>query len=222
MRFPNAISTYCIHASLEIRSVIVYRHGDVRQVVTHYDGLEVPIVIGRTAIAIGGAAILATVISFALLGNRYELVSLSGDDSNHPKVYKIDKRTGRTWLVYEGSIEEIKEDAPLTQKALEDNRKDQAIQLTRNYTFPNNESADAAFQRKLRDMKGVLRVYGWRTKKIDDKTYVVGYTYDKGQGSTIQGWIFEVNLEAGIVRDIDGDPDLQKKYANWAEDQKEP
>jgi hypothetical protein len=194
--------------------VTVYRHGDVRQHVTGQ--LEVPIVTTRKVIAIGGTAILAAVVSVALLGDRYELISLPGDGSG-PQAYKLDKRTGRTWLLFDGTYQEEVEVPKQSPTRSTQSPEDQALQLAANYTFPGStESADVTFKRQLQTMKGVLRIYGWHVKKVDDQSYVVGYTYDQGPGSAINGWVFEVNLKAGIVRDINGDPDLEKKYGNWA------
>jgi hypothetical protein len=67
----------------------------------------------------------------------------------------------------------------------------------------------------LQARKGILEVHGWKTRKIDDQTYVVAYLYDVGPASNTGGWIFEVNLEAKIVRPVLGDAELEKKYSDW-------
>jgi len=70
----------------------------------------------------------------------------------------------------------------------------------------------------LQARKGILKVHGWKTRKIDDQTYVVAHLYDVGPASNTGGWIFEVNLEAQIVRPVLGDAELEKKYSGWDQD----
>lgn len=79
---------------------------------------------------------------------------------------------------------------------------------------------DAQIRDWLQAKKGILKVYGWRARKIDDQTYMVAYTYDEGPSATAGAWLFEANLVAGIVRPIIGDPELEKKYSDWAENLK--
>jgi len=76
---------------------------------------------------------------------------------------------------------------------------------------------DFIIQDTLRGMKGPLRVAGWTAKKVDDQVYVVAYLYDSGPNTQAGGWVFEVNLNAQIVRRIDGDSELERKYAAWTQ-----
>ena len=96
-----------------------------------------------------------------------------------------------------------------------------AIELAR-YSNPpgTTETADASIKKSLATSKGPLKVYGWSAKKIDDQTYLVGYIYAEGPASNPRGWVFEVNLEAEIVRPVMGDTELEKKYSDWALDLK--
>jgi hypothetical protein len=167
----------------------------------------------------GGRALPAIVIvafaAFGLLlfftGDRYALVAQNGDKY----VYKIDKRTGRVWLIWGDILAEIQDrDAHLKTQTPEE----QAISLANLYTLPGNTSVMRdSIKQWLQAKKGLLRVYGWNAKKIDDQTYLVGYTYDEGPGSSGGGWVFEVNLKEDIVRNVTGDADLEKRYADWAQ-----
>ena len=40
----------------------------------------------------------------------------------------------------------------------------------------------------------------------------------EGPASNPKGWVFEVNLEAEIVRPVIGDAELEKKYSDWVRD----
>jgi hypothetical protein len=79
---------------------------------------------------------------------------------------------------------------------------------------------DAKIRDWLQAKKGILKVYGWSASKFDDQTYVVAYTYDGGASATGGAWLFEANLVAEIVRPIIGDPELENKYSDWAENLK--
>jgi len=73
---------------------------------------------------------------------------------------------------------------------------------------------DQTIRESLQNLKGPLRVDGWKAWKIDDQRYLVGYAYDTGPGTQKQGWWFEVNLEANVIRDITADDVLVKSYAD--------
>ncbi len=61
---------------------------------------------------------------------------------------------------------------------------DRAISLARKYVPPESTAPiEDSIKQWLKAKKGVLRVYGWNAKKIDDQTQLVGCTYDEGPGS---------------------------------------
>jgi hypothetical protein len=65
-------------------------------------------------------------------------------------------------------------------------------------------------------IKGDIRIIGWRTRSVDDDTYVVSYTYaESGNTTEEKGWAFEVKLSSELVRSVIGDPDLEQKYG-WS------
>jgi hypothetical protein len=155
--------------------------------------------------------LLAAGLFVYLRGDRYSLVAQAGDDG---KVYKIDRRTGRVWLIdyaFSVEIKEADDKSPETQE-------ESAIGLAKSYFPPDTPSSmDDTIHNWLRAKEGTLRVYGWKARKVDNQTYLVGYTFDEGPGTNVGGWVFEVNLEAGIVRKVQGDQELEKKYADWAQ-----
>jgi len=54
-----------------------------------------------------------------------------------------------------------------------------------------------------------------RLKKLTIKSYLVKYLLAEGPASNTVGWVFEVNLEAQIVRPVIGDTELEKEYSDW-------
>lgn len=80
---------------------------------------------------------------------------------------------------------------------------------------PDPEVVTNEFQirRMMSHMSGDLDIIGWAARRYSDKTYVVSFTYRRG-GETF-GWPFEVSVDVGVVRSINGDPELELKYANW-------
>jgi hypothetical protein len=72
------------------------------------------------------------------------------------------------------------------------------------------QSNDAQIQETLQRVKGSIRVTGWQARRIDDQTFLVVYSYSVGEA--LRGWVFEVNLAASVVRPVEGDPELTRKY----------
>jgi hypothetical protein len=122
--------------------------------------------------------------------------------------YKIDRRTGRTWLIaggrevlVEGSESSVQSSSPVIR----------AIGLAKNsHAFGGYLTVESQIKDWLADKKGGLKIYGWEAKKVDDQKYLVSYTFDQGSGRV--GYFFEVNLVANIVRKVIGDPELEKEY----------
>jgi len=76
------------------------------------------------------------------------------------------------------------------------------------------ELAKNSYEGEIRDFlsrqKGSLKVIGWKAKRIENNTYFVSFTYDKGAGEV--GYFYEVILHGEIVRRIIGDTELENKY----------
>jgi len=60
------------------------------------------------------------------------------------------------------------------------------------------------------DNTGKLQFVGWKAKKIDEQTYLVGYT--ASDGPVTSGFYFDVDFSTGNVRHLANYPELQKKY----------
>ena len=75
---------------------------------------------------------------------------------------------------------------------------------------PETTTNDFQLRRIMSEMKGELRIIGWQAKRHDSDTFVVTYSYES-RGET-RGFPFEVNVTAGVVRAIIGDPELEQKY----------
>jgi hypothetical protein len=163
-------------------------------------------------------AIVAAGLYAFLHHDRYSILLLQ-KDSGFVKAYKMDKNTGRLWWVRQDESDLV-EDLSSMPKVLPPPEK-RAIELARSSTLPGTTGrAYESIKSSLETSKGLLKVYGWNAKKIADQTYLVGYTYAEGPASNPRGWVFEVNLEAEIVRPVVCDPELEKKYSDWALDLK--
>lgn len=88
--------------------------------------------------------------------------------------------------------------------------KEAAINLTRNANIFGGVSVDAELRKTLGRTKGYLKIIGWVAEMVNEQTYLVSYSYIDGSGA--KGWFFEVNLNGGIVRKVQGDIVLEEKY----------
>lgn len=73
-----------------------------------------------------------------------------------------------------------------------------------------NARTEDVIQAWLKRSKGVLKIEGWKTTKIDDQTYLVGYYITNNSENRV--FFFEVNLVANLVRKISKDPVLEETY----------
>jgi hypothetical protein len=168
------------------------------------------------------SGVLAVLVSVSALyvysrHNRFGLLATPGGMF---QAYKIDRQTGQVWAISYEQSEEV-----LPRKAASwSSPEEEAIALAKLFKFPNTStfggiSTEDAIKQQLEGMKGPLRVDGWKAKKADEQTYIVGYLYDRGTNSNSSGWVFEVNLKAEIVRELNQDPDLAQHWAdqlrNW-------
>lgn len=67
---------------------------------------------------------------------------------------------------------------------------------------------------KIKNIKGVLNIEGWKAKKINDSIFLVQYKYDKPNLSWYfdSRYIFEVNVKQELVRNVIGDYELEELY----------
>jgi hypothetical protein len=159
--------------------------------------------------------VACVMVAFALFvysqHDRYALL-LVERENGFVKAYKIDKNTGKLWWLLESESQEVNDRSSRPKTPLP--AEERAITLVQN---AETGITDAKIRDWLQAKKGALKVYGWRARKIDDQIYAVAYSYDEGPSATPEAWLFEVNLVAEIVRPIIGDPELEKKYSDWAQ-----
>ena len=148
--------------------------------------------------------ILALGFGFYVESNRYSLAK--GPDG---ELYKIDKRSGRIWKIIDYVAVEVRQNNPDGPKQAPEQ---EAIWLANlNGINPAGDPTVEFYASGIfRNLKGPLRVEGWKAKRLDDQTYIVSYVYDLGIPPDIRtaGWVFEVNIQAHIVRDVMKDPEL--------------
>jgi len=142
--------------------------------------------------------------------NRY-YISNSGDDQS----YKIDRWTGKTWLLINGrqiNIDDPEEDEVKTDS-------ETAINLAKSsYDLPNtdvlyNMDNDYAIRSLLGGLKGDLNIIGWSSRKITEQTYLVRYQYQ--HNGKVNSFNFDINLSESIVRYVNNDPYLLNKYQQY-------
>jgi len=165
---------------------------------------------------IGVCAIVAAGSYTFLQHDRYSILLLQ-KNSIFIKAYKIDRNTGKVWWIGQDESDLVNDSSSMPKVVLPPEKR--AIELARYSSLPGTtETADASIKKSLATSKGPPKVYGWKAKKIDDQTYLVGYLLAEGPASNTVGWVFEVNLEAQIVRPVIRDAELEKKYSDWARD----
>jgi hypothetical protein len=177
---------------------------------------------------VGTLVAIAWLISSYSENNRF-IVTNAGDGA----VYKTDKKTGKTTILYQGRELDVQqyvfvqptpvptpkqETAEERTRREEAERSDLAVVLAKQaktmsanlgYMTPSNEDFLANW---LRQQKGDIRIGGWSAKKVDDQTYLVTFAVVRDGKS--EGVRFEVNLAAKLVRNIKGDSVLEEKYSD--------
>ena len=146
----------------------------------------------------------AALVAFYVHSENSRFYLISGGDN---LIYKIDRRTGKTWVILGSGAFEVIEPQ-------EDEPEKQAVNLAKAFKLPpgvySGTGAEFYINDQLKKTKGDLKINGWRADRIDEQTYLVSYTLElKG---TPMGWYFEVNLEGNLVRYITTDSELEQKY----------
>ena len=132
-------------------------------------------------------------------------------NAGNGKIYKIDKRTGETVLIYGRRELSVEPSGPPKVESIED----RAIRLAKTTNTLDPESSypldnDFHIRESMKEETGSLKIIGWEAQQVDDQTCVVTYSYEKNE--EILSYAFEVNLRADIVRNIIGDSELEKEY----------
>ena len=148
---------------------------------------------------------------------RYELVLVENG------AMKIDRQTGNVWILRGGNRGfQLVSDRTEEKEEIAETSEELAESLARAaHTLDDKILSNEFFiQSWLKQRKGSLWIVGWQARKIDDQTYLVSYSF-KGSDDPIDdvaekhlkgGWLFEVNLDAEIVRNVSGDPFLEQLY----------
>ena len=138
--------------------------------------------------------------------NRYEITTTS-KFGPLGIAYEVDKKTGDSWMLI--GEKKIAQETPIPLKELSEEEK--AIKLARSAnTFDKSKDNDSFVKKVMQELKGSIKIIGWEARKYDDQTYVVSYKFTRGDDDIEVS--LEVNLVAELVREIKGDPDLEKKY----------
>ncbi len=155
-----------------------------------------------TIALIAGVALAATVGIYTR-SNRYYL------QSSGKTVYRIDKKTGKTWGVRGTSMYEIDDSADAQAKRKEQSLRDSAIRTAKSsYTLSRAKRNEEFIRARLRakatgteplQTKAIrIETHGWEAERIGKELYTVTYTWD--EGDRLVGYTFEVNTEFDIVK----------------------
>jgi hypothetical protein len=85
-----------------------------------------------------------------------------------------------------------------------------AIRLAGESTVLGSAKARSVIDGWLKSYAGKTSVLGWNAQRIDDRTFLVGYTFN---GDALQkGWFFEVDVPSRKVKNVSGNRALEEKY----------
>ena len=138
---------------------------------------------------------------FSNMMNRYYINDGNGDIS-----YKINQWTGKTWALQADRQAKIGDE----EIAVEVTSKEDVIKVVKNDKTISSISNKYEIKFNLEDLKGDMKVSGWKAEKVDDQVYLVSYEYQH-QGDK-KGYYFEYNTKADLIRNVLSDQELQAKY----------
>jgi hypothetical protein len=86
-----------------------------------------------------------------------------------------------------------------------------AIELTKkSHALDRFFDVETLMRKWTEENSGKIQIIGWKAKRIDERTYLVGYT--ASDGLSTKGFYFDIDINTGTVRHIADHPELQKKY----------
>ena len=154
-------------------------------------------------------AILIIAITFILSlylylnNNRFYIIS-TGQLTAH----KIDRKTGKVWFIMGENQTLLKENEETKSP------KDKAIELTKkSLDYDNYQTVENEIHDIMQKQTGNIKINGWSAQKIDQQTFLVNYYYIENDSGIVHGWWFEVNVPEELVRFVNDDSELQKKYS---------
>lgn len=153
--------------------------------------------------------------------NRYSLLNASDG-----RVFKLDKRTGELVIIRQGQEIPIKRFIPPEAKgpSLPDvdslvgvkEEMELAISMARDAHTLNPSDLVRSNEDYVMDhignQKGDLKILGWKATKVEPRIYDVRFMIERDGKASQPGLGFEVDVKYGMVRKINGDPGLEKKY----------
>lgn len=173
----------------------------------------------RTPVALALILGVALILCVLVLAQHSRFVTQNAGDG---RIYRIDRLTGHTVLVV--GDQEIPVSRPTKpEESIPESDHDRAIRLAkadREALGGTYLSTDEELTEIVKDLKGPLRILGWRAKEVDSQTWVVAYCFE--HESRVRAAAFEVNLVGGFVRSISerNDPELHSKYHDLLEELK--
>jgi len=88
---------------------------------------------------------------------------------------------------------------------------DNAIELVKkSHAFDHFFDVETIMKKWTDENSGKYQFIGWKAKKVDEQTYLVGYT--ASDGPVTKGYYFDVDFGTATVRYLGDYPELQKKY----------
>ena len=150
----------------------------------------------------------AAVVCFYIYSRTNRYVTANAGDG---KIYKIDKQTGQAVLLRGVNEVPVEPTGPpkeetMQEKAIRLAKSAHTIKPDAHYLLDN----EFHIRSWIEEQSGNLQIIGWAARQVSEQSWVVTYSFDQGLG--IRSWAFEVNMQADLVRNIIGDPVLERKY----------
>ncbi len=153
-----------------------------------------------TSVIIAAALVFSVYLNTE--GKRYHM------ETANKLLYKLDRKTGMLWLIFGGQAKPIGTPA---KEPGHQSESEKAISLAKSSkALGGGHTVGDAVKRYLQNKKGLLKIHGWKAEKKKEKVYLVSYQFT--DNSEENGFYFEVNLVAGIIRSVLGDEALEKEY----------
>jgi len=161
----------------------------------------------KTIVGISGIATLWLLITFYMYYTKPEKNPDTEPEKSEQKVLK--EYTGGHVLSRSEreTYEELTNKQALTQNEskLLELLNEKLVWIVKDFHDIENE-----IKQKLDEEKGDFKTIGWNVRRVDEQTYLVSYTYEKGV--KIFGWFFDVKSGGEIISDVSSDPELMEKY----------
>ena len=175
----------------------------------------------KTLVAMTIIFCAGVLVAFALFlqYNRYQLT-----EAGSGSVYKIDRKTGRTWIVVANREVDVLADsggtasgaAPSLDLGKAAYRVNQFVKFTlaervKKTVIPEQGvTVEAYTGARIAGLTNAIELIGWDAEERKPGVWLVTYLYDEGGGP--QGFYFEVEAAGGQVRFISQGSELEGLY----------